>query len=104
MSRAEAALRKMTQDWVQACNTKHLDDLLEFYAPDALVLRPMFLRYVERRRSASFSLARWKLAWEKSNSNHCAWNSWAMLPMKPDAARCWSRWRWANAAKSAAST
>ena len=40
ISRAEAALRKMTQDWAQACNTKHLDDLLEFYAPDAMVLRP----------------------------------------------------------------
>jgi ketosteroid isomerase-like protein len=40
VSRAEAALRKMTQDWVQACNTKHLDDLLEFYAADAMVLRP----------------------------------------------------------------
>ncbi|HSS98599.1 MAG TPA: DUF4440 domain-containing protein [Terriglobales bacterium] len=40
VSRAEATLRKMTQDWVQACNTKHLDDLLEFYAADALVLRP----------------------------------------------------------------
>jgi ketosteroid isomerase-like protein len=40
VSRAEAALRTMTQDWVQACNTKHLDDLLEFYAADALVLRP----------------------------------------------------------------
>jgi ketosteroid isomerase-like protein len=40
ISRTEAALRKMTQDWVQACNTKHLDDLLEFYAADALVLRP----------------------------------------------------------------
>ena len=39
ISRAEAALRKMTQDWVQACNTKHLDDLLEFYAADAMVLR-----------------------------------------------------------------
>jgi ketosteroid isomerase-like protein len=40
VSRAEAALRKMTQDWVQACNTKQLDDLLELYVPDALVLRP----------------------------------------------------------------
>lgn len=40
VSRAETALRKMTQDWVQACNTKHLDDLLEFYSPDAMVLRP----------------------------------------------------------------
>ena len=25
---------------MQACNTKHLDDLLEFYAADAMVLRP----------------------------------------------------------------
>jgi ketosteroid isomerase-like protein len=40
VSRTEAALRKMTQDWMQACNTKQLDDLLEFYSPDALVLRP----------------------------------------------------------------
>jgi ketosteroid isomerase-like protein len=40
VSRAEAALRKMTQDWVQACNTKHLDDLVEIYHPDAIVLRP----------------------------------------------------------------
>jgi ketosteroid isomerase-like protein len=40
LSRAEAAVRKMTQDWAQACNTKHLDDLVELYAGDALVLRP----------------------------------------------------------------
>jgi ketosteroid isomerase-like protein len=40
LSRAEAALRKMTQDWALACNNKHLDDLLTFYANDALVLRP----------------------------------------------------------------
>lgn len=40
LSRAEAALRKVSQDWVQACNTKHLDDMLELYAADALVLRP----------------------------------------------------------------
>ena len=40
VSRTEAALRKMTQDWMQACNTKQLDDLLEFYSPDATVLRP----------------------------------------------------------------
>jgi len=40
LSRAEAALRKVSQDWVQACNTKHLDDLIELYAGDALVLRP----------------------------------------------------------------
>jgi uncharacterized protein (TIGR02246 family) len=39
MSRAEAAVRRITQEWVLACNTKHLDDLLELYAADALVLR-----------------------------------------------------------------
>ena len=39
MSRAEAAIRRVTQEWVLACNTKHLDDLLELYTADALVLR-----------------------------------------------------------------
>ncbi|MGA9040532.1 MAG: DUF4440 domain-containing protein [Terriglobales bacterium] len=40
LSRSEAAVRKVTQDWIQACNTKHLDDLVEIYHPDAIVLRP----------------------------------------------------------------
>jgi ketosteroid isomerase-like protein len=40
LSRAEAALRQMTQDWALACNNKQLDDLLTFYGTDALVLRP----------------------------------------------------------------
>jgi uncharacterized protein (TIGR02246 family) len=40
LSRAEAAVRKLSQDWAQACNTKHLDDLIELYVPDAVVLRP----------------------------------------------------------------
>lgn len=39
MSRAEAGVRRVTQEWVVACNTKHLDDLLELYASDALVMR-----------------------------------------------------------------
>jgi len=39
MTRAEAAVRHITQEWVLACNTKHLDDLLELYVGDALVLR-----------------------------------------------------------------
>lgn len=39
MSRAEAAVRRITQEWVLACNTKHLDDLLDLYLADALVLR-----------------------------------------------------------------
>jgi uncharacterized protein (TIGR02246 family) len=40
LSRAEAAVRKVTQDWALACNTTHLDDLVELYASDALLLRP----------------------------------------------------------------
>ena len=40
LSRAEMALRKVTQDWALACNTKQLDDLVELYVPDATVLRP----------------------------------------------------------------
>jgi ketosteroid isomerase-like protein len=40
LSRTEAALRKLAQDWALACNTKHLDDLVELYTADALVLRP----------------------------------------------------------------
>ncbi len=39
MSRAEAAVRRVAQEWVLACNTKHLDDLLDLYVADALVLR-----------------------------------------------------------------
>ena len=37
--RAEAAARQVVQDWAQACNTKHIDDLLELYAPDATLIR-----------------------------------------------------------------
>jgi uncharacterized protein (TIGR02246 family) len=40
LSRAEAAVRKLSQDWAQACNTKHLDDLVDLYAADATVVRP----------------------------------------------------------------
>jgi len=39
MNRAEAGVRRVTQEWAVACNTKHLDDLLELYVADALVLR-----------------------------------------------------------------
>lgn len=39
LSRAEAAIRKLIQDWALACNTKHLDDLVSLYGPDAIVLR-----------------------------------------------------------------
>lgn len=39
MSRSEAAVRRLTQEWILACNTKQLDELIELYAPDALVLR-----------------------------------------------------------------
>jgi ketosteroid isomerase-like protein len=40
LSRAEAAVRQLTQDWALACNTKQLDDLVDLYAADALVFRP----------------------------------------------------------------
>lgn len=40
LSRAEVAIRKISQDWALACNTKHLDDLISLYAADATVLRP----------------------------------------------------------------
>jgi uncharacterized protein (TIGR02246 family) len=40
LSRAEVAVRKISQDWALACNTKHLDDLVSLYAPDAIVMRP----------------------------------------------------------------
>lgn len=39
LSRAEAGVRRVTQEWVLACNTKHLDDLLDLYSADPLVLR-----------------------------------------------------------------
>lgn len=39
LGRAEIGARQIAQDWVQACNTKHLDDLLELYVPDATVIR-----------------------------------------------------------------
>jgi len=39
MSRAETAVRRITQEWVMACNTKHLDDLLDLYVADAMVMR-----------------------------------------------------------------
>ncbi len=40
MTRAETAVRKVAQDWVLACNTKQLDDMVSLYAADAIVLRP----------------------------------------------------------------
>ncbi|MGA7219116.1 MAG: DUF4440 domain-containing protein [Candidatus Sulfotelmatobacter sp.] len=39
MSRGEAAVRRLTQEWVLACNTRQLDELIELYAADAMVLR-----------------------------------------------------------------
>lgn len=39
MSRGEAAVRRLTQEWVLACNTRQLDELMELYAADALVVR-----------------------------------------------------------------
>ncbi len=39
MTRGEAAVRRLTQEWMLACNMRQLDELLELYSPDALVLR-----------------------------------------------------------------
>jgi ketosteroid isomerase-like protein len=37
--RAEASARQVVQDWAQACNTRHIDDLIELYAADATLIR-----------------------------------------------------------------
>jgi ketosteroid isomerase-like protein len=37
--RAEVSARQVVQDWAQACNTKHIDDLIELYAADATLIR-----------------------------------------------------------------
>jgi ketosteroid isomerase-like protein len=37
--RTETGARKIVQDWAQACNTKHIDDLLELYTADATLIR-----------------------------------------------------------------
>jgi uncharacterized protein (TIGR02246 family) len=39
MTRSEAAVRRLTQEWILACNTRQLEELTELYAADALVLR-----------------------------------------------------------------
>jgi ketosteroid isomerase-like protein len=40
LNRAEAAVRKLMQDWTHACNSKQLDDLVDLYGVDGVVLRP----------------------------------------------------------------
>src|ERR1700722_5781203 len=40
VSRSETAVRKLIQDWALACNNKQLDDLVDLYGADAVVLRP----------------------------------------------------------------
>jgi ketosteroid isomerase-like protein len=37
--RAEIAARQVVQDWAQACNTRHIDDLVDLYAADATLIR-----------------------------------------------------------------
>jgi ketosteroid isomerase-like protein len=37
--KAEMSARQVVQDWAQACNTRHIDDLLELYTADATVIR-----------------------------------------------------------------
>ena len=38
-SRASLAARQVAQDWAQACNIKHIDDLVELYSSDATLIR-----------------------------------------------------------------
>ena len=38
-SRASLAARQIAQDWAQACNTRHIDDLVELYSSDATLIR-----------------------------------------------------------------
>lgn len=40
MSRSEAAVRRLTQEWVLACNTRQLQELVELYTSDAVIVRP----------------------------------------------------------------
>ncbi len=39
MSRSEAAVRRLTQEWVLACNTRQLQELVELYSSDAMIVR-----------------------------------------------------------------
>lgn len=39
MSRNEAAVRRLTQEWMLACNTRQLEELIDLYAADTLILR-----------------------------------------------------------------
>ncbi len=57
-SRAEIAVRQVVQDWAQACNIKHLDDLLELYSADATVIRASLppIRSLAAIREFLFSL------------------------------------------------
>ncbi len=58
LSKGEAAVRQLAQDWAQACNTKHLDDLLELYSSDATILRPNVppVRGIASARELFFSM------------------------------------------------
>ena len=38
-SRAGLGARQVAQDWAQACNVKHIDDLVELYSSDATLIR-----------------------------------------------------------------
>jgi len=42
-SRAELTARQVAHDWAQACNTRHLDDVVELYSSDATLIRPNVL-------------------------------------------------------------
>ena len=103
MSRAEAEVRRITHEWVLACNTKHLDDLLDLYIADALVLRSNYppVRGVAAVREFFFGALEAGLG--DVEVNLCGWKSQGIWPTRPGAARLWCRVQAAKGAKNAAS-
>jgi hypothetical protein len=101
LSRAEVAVRKLTQDWALACNNKQLDDLVELYASDALLLRPNVLPV-----RGSAGIREFFFAALDSGLGEVEFES-LRVDLLGDAAyeaRCWFLWRWVSAAKSGGNT
>lgn len=69
--RAEASARQVVQDWAQACNTKHIDDLIELYVPDATLIRSSVPQFAACRPSASSWCRCSKPVWVTWRWNRC---------------------------------
>ena len=91
----------LVQDWAQACNTKHLDDLIELYASDATLIRSSVppVRSLPAIREFLFSLLEAGLGDVEMESLRT--EVMGEIALELGAARCWCRSRWASAAKSA---